>query len=564
MNFDVAKDDDFLSLKMQGNTYMKDGQYLKAVKRYTLALSKLPKLPDNLVNPLPNEDLSAENLKNKLITLSNRAEGFLKLGYFLSSLKDCDEILINNKQYLNLLDDIQVDKIICRKCRNKEQLATSIEEIDSIIKIYDQMSENSQKQFNINNLKKSLLEKKNNIQGKFNKKNLIEYEQNCMKIINGKKYYLDSLNKEFKFTNYFNSDLIEEKYTDTKGAHYIAKNNIPEGTLLIVELPLVSIYEEELKKFASTFEQFKSMGFTSNEVAIEILFTLLKDRIEFEEEKSYIINLISQLSTLKTAHLTKEQRKTNFKIDDDNIKEILSNNAILTVRNERNAIAPKELCYGLYYKSSFFNHSCDPSCFYFGIANMLIVKSIKNINIGEELTVSYIEPKPLTFRKNELQKWEFQCECNYCQIEKEICDRDDYFCVFESFVKLQNIMVENGIESFEQVENKLTVDLQDNIYIIISKLIEGRKLNFKEEKLKFLYFIFFKCVGNIMGHIPKQKNFANYLFEKAYECVKDISKREKYELISNWLLLCDEQIFKLKKIELEQEINDIYNLLYDV
>ena len=50
------------------------------------------------------------------------------------------------------------------------------------------------------------------------------------------------------------------------------------------------------------------------------------------------------------------------------------------------------------------------------------------------------------------------------------------------------------------------------------------------------------------------------LFEKSYECVKYISKREKYELISNWILMCDKQIYKLKKLELEKEINDLYNL----
>ena len=44
MNFDSGENDDFLTLKMQGNTYMQDKQYLKAIKRYTTALSKLPKL----------------------------------------------------------------------------------------------------------------------------------------------------------------------------------------------------------------------------------------------------------------------------------------------------------------------------------------------------------------------------------------------------------------------------------------------------------------------------------------------------------------------------------------
>ena len=97
---------------------------------------------------------------------------------------------------------------------------------------------------------------------------------------------------------------------------------------------------------------------------------------------------------------------------------------------------------------------------------------------------------------------------------------------------------------------------------MIKKLIESKKFGWDEEKLKFLYFIFFKCVGVVMGHVEKQKDFANYLFEKAYDCVKFVSKREKYELISNWLILCEQKIFKLKKIELEQEINDIYDLLY--
>ena len=193
---------------------------------------------------------------------------------------------------------------------------------------------------------------------------------------------------------------------------------------------------------------------------------------------------------------------------------------------------------------------------------MLIVKAIKNIKKGEELTVSYIEPKPMALRKNELLKWDFTCDCKYCKQEAEICDKDEYFNIFETYIKIQNIMVTHGIDSFEQLEIKFSVDLQDDIYIMIQKLIEDKKFNWNEEKLKFLYFMFFKCVAVVMGHIEKQKNFSNYLFEKAYNCVKYISKREKYELISNWMALCDEQIFKLKKIELEQEINEIYDLLY--
>jgi hypothetical protein len=93
-----------------------------------------------------------------------------------------------------------------------------------------------------------------------------------------------------------------------------------------------------------------------------------------------LIEKISQLSgsDLNNSKKTKAERIGEFEYSDDNIRDIISTNAILTLRNDRKKISPIELCYGLYINSSFFNHSCDPNCFYFGIANLLIVKAIKD------------------------------------------------------------------------------------------------------------------------------------------------------------------------------------------
>ena len=134
--------------------------------------------------------------------------------------------------------------------------------------------------------------------------------------------------------------------------------------------------------------------------------------------------------------------------------------------------------------------------------------------------MSYIEPKPAYMRKNELSKLEFICECKYCKQEADICDKDAYFKVFDTYVKIQNMMVNNGINSYEQLEIKLDVFSQDTIFNMINNMIEKKVFNWDDINLKFLYFIFFKCIAIVIGHFDNQKNFANFMFEKAYECVK--------------------------------------------
>ena len=97
MNSEIIED--FATLKQQGNTYMQDHQYLKAVNKYTKALSKLSSENNN-------------EIINKNIILSNRAEAFIKLGYFYSGLNDCDNVLNSSEIEENIKK-----KILFRKAR---------------------------------------------------------------------------------------------------------------------------------------------------------------------------------------------------------------------------------------------------------------------------------------------------------------------------------------------------------------------------------------------------------------------------------------------------------------
>ena len=194
----------------------------------------------------------------------------------------------------------------------------------------------------------------------------------------------------------------------------------------------------------------------------------------------------------------------------------------------------------------------------------MIVKSIKNIKKGEELTISYIEPKVLSGRKSELENWNIYCNCDLCKIEKEICDKDYYFNIYEVFIKIQNLMTLHKIESNNDIDNKLTVDLQDNIILWITNLIEKDSFNMNDERYKFNNFILFKVTAQIFSRFKKYENLVNYLYEKAYENIKGISIREEYDIISHWMISCKDIMYKLKKIELTNRLNQLYPILYEL
>lgn len=521
------------SLRLQGNTYMEDKQYLKAVSCYTKALP---------------------NTNKRSIVLSNRAESYLKLGYFYSALDDCESALkLDNEEQL---DPNIKQKCLFRKARALEQLATSIEELNKAKDIYESIKLQS---------KVEMIENKiQNCKGVFSYEEMMKLEKESLKIINGKKYYLDSLNKENQFHTYVNDDLMEMSYNEIEGVHYIARNDIEIGTVLLIENPILSIYTAEIKRFKSTFDKFKSLGLESNEIALEIIYTFIKDKLKEPLEHTHLIDKISSLSTYENHTWPISKRKETFKYSDETLKEIISNNAILTLRSQKEKVEPFELCYGLYYKGAFFNHSCLPNCLYFGIGNLLIVKTIAKVVKGETLNISYIEPKPLYQRRNEMTKWDFECKCDLCKYEVEMCERDAYFDVYDCYVKVQNIMTTNEIKKYADIESRLDLSLQDDIRVHVEKLMFKNVIDYKEEKLKFLNFIFFKAIAVVFGHCDKQKAMANYFFDKAYEAIKDVSLRERYDLLIHWKLLCGDEMFYLKKYEIEQVIQKDEKILFSI
>ncbi|NWS12841.1 SMYD3 methyltransferase, partial [Pachyramphus minor] len=76
---------------------------------------------------------------------------------------------------------------------------------------------------------------------------------------------------------------------------------------------------------------------------------------------------------------------------------------------------------GLYPSMSLLNHSCDPNCVIVFEGYQLLLRSVRDIQIGEELTISYIESlMPTSERQKQLvRQYCFECDCLLCQNQEK-------------------------------------------------------------------------------------------------------------------------------------------------
>ncbi|KFP39115.1 Histone-lysine N-methyltransferase SMYD3, partial [Chlamydotis macqueenii] len=80
---------------------------------------------------------------------------------------------------------------------------------------------------------------------------------------------------------------------------------------------------------------------------------------------------------------------------------------------------------GLYPSMSLLNHSCDPNCVIVFEGYQLLLHSIREIQIGEELTISYIESlMPTNERQKQLMRqYCFECDCLLCQNQEKDAEK---------------------------------------------------------------------------------------------------------------------------------------------
>jgi len=469
---------------------------------------------------LPSIDLtenSYKNNKNKENTILMAKTYFLSKS-FKKTLNFCENVLKQNPDFTEIIN-IKLKSLL--KCRKFNEA-------------FEYFNENKNKIINYEQMKKNLEEKQKNLKGEFNLYEMLKTELN--------KFYQDS-------ADYINPK-IEITKDEEKGIKIIAKEKINKSELICANKAMFFLRPEEIS--------------VENEYNFQKKLFKISDKIpeEFPE--------IFTLYDGNNKHLNINQRASQNKhLKKEKLANIIKYNSFDAFRF---FFMNKFIGTGIYYFSSFFNHSCVSNSFTFPIGDFLFVYAKRNIEINEEITINYIPSENLyKIRKDYCNEKNFVCNCDLCKNEKksennkntiELNNYIENVILSKESNKLENFIKEKGKDFFINFLNnnnfsdfeikigyffyskKLLIFDEEYSKELILKGIEMCKndFNFELNFILLYYLYFFRKID--------QKNM-NILKEQIKNIIrKNMTKDEKF--ID---LYCENSDF----FKNEDEFNKIFN-----
>jgi SET domain-containing protein len=217
--------------------------------------------------------------------------------------------------------------------------------------------------------------------------------------------------------------LVEVKQTPEKGLGIFARVRISRGTRIVAEAPLL-----------------KATAFSPYGVNVQEPF----DRLSSAKQRAYL-----ELHE----HASETLKRDN---DWESLPEL--NRKVLAI------YAANSFGKDVFWLASRFNHACIPNIHnaYNPVIQMDIFHSIREIEAGEELTVSYTSGFCVRGqRKAQLNKWGFQCRCSAC---KETPDGNK---LEQQLVRLALLSREPGMAVSNILPNKNTLKMHQKMAAIM-------------------------------------------------------------------------------------------------
>ena len=513
--FERNNNRNIIGLKELGNFFMQKMIYEKAIYYYSESISMI------------KSDKSKFNEEIYIITLSNLIEAYLKYGYYtkallianegLKSLKEYNDKIKNKEGIINTKIELQKQKIIFRKIRALKGLRQfykiyeflniklPLNFVKNNLQIFDLLYKDYESNIKIDDILE--IKDRDNLLNLPEFKNIISDLEN--KILNetGKYNFYDLLkieqnNFELNCGDYY-SHKIYLDYNYKKGIFIKAKEFIKKGELIIAEKAIFAINQTSTEKKDSL----------QNDI---ITYNTILERFKKFPDDYKKLNLLYN-GINGNLNLKKRFDKIYEPMTQDKLANIIFKNRHST---RRSPYFPQMISSGLFYISSFINHSCDCNANYNGIGDFIILFSIKDINKDEEITISYCDQNEIyEKRKIKLDNWGINCNCEFCT--NDIATRN----------KEYKIIYNEYIDFFQNYAYKANIS-KDELSIIYEKIMFLEI--FLKQNDNFLK-PYEKC--RILTCIFQFYNFANEI-EKSKLILKSFFDVEKgnYFLIASEIL----------------------------
>lgn len=239
---------------------------------------------------------------------------------------------------------------------------------------------------------------------------------------------------------------IEESYdvraTDKKGMGMFATRDIKAGEYVIIEKCGLWRQEGGTKRMSlrNLIENFDALPLETQARILRLhawydprAIVMYRDFLNFLNDDG---SRYSLEQSNRYIHLALIFRANNFELYPRH-------------RQRDGTIAPARS--GIFIQASRFNHSCDPNVYWnIGlIPGYFLGIATRNIGRDEELTISYITPRPpRQERRADLDtSWGFLCQCDMCMGEDSLYDQQ-----LEEALELQRSVAEQektgGIEQY--------------------------------------------------------------------------------------------------------------------
>jgi len=202
-----------------------------------------------------------------------------------------------------------------------------------------------------------------------------------------------------------------------KGYGFVAKKNIPKGTIIIKEQPPFFLDNNE-KNISDMFQLLYKILTCNNKKKIKQFMNLVPNITTKFTDFNAKIEI--ELDKLKNSHLC---HIYNF------FKENYTSNEILL-------FCIKYICnafdFGggsaILFIGTLLNHSCMPNVIFYRKNNLMYFVAARDIDAGEEICDNYVDItlKRKVRQQRLLNQYGFQCECVRCSTKRNRLEYDNY------------------------------------------------------------------------------------------------------------------------------------------